>query len=54
MECNGVSNILYNANFRKTQMLYLNYLDKIKNIEENCQFRCRIGRNATPKLQNLL
>lgn len=54
MECNGVLNFLYKTNFRKTQMLYQNYWHKIKNIEGICQFRCRIGRNAIPKLQNLL
>ncbi len=54
MECNGVLNFLYKTNFRKTQMLYLNYWYEIKNVEEKCQIRYRIGRNATPKLQNLL
>ena len=54
MECNEVLNFLYKTNFRKTQMLYLNYWYEIKNVEEKCQIRYRIGRNATPKLQNLL
>ena len=54
MECNGVLNLLYKTDFRKTLMLYLNYWHKIKNIEGICQIRCRIGRNATPKLRNLL
>ena len=36
MECNGVLNLLYKTDFRKTLMLYLNYWHKIKNIEGIC------------------